>query len=96
MKRSAFALSLLVLSVCLFTGCRSKQNDNSTPSTTTAPTTMATTEPTRPETTAAAQPTVPSGNGPIDESESTANTEAAPAEAAGKSNSTDPARSGKR
>lgn len=68
MKHSAIAMAALLL-IGILTGCRSKGNDNATPSTTTAPTTTAATMPTTiPTETAAADPTIPSGNGPMDSS----------------------------
>lgn len=73
------ALLLTAILVCTFAvGCRSKANDNSTPSQTTAVTTMPTTA-AIPETTVSTDPTIDSGNGPIDapidETGSTANTQ---------------------
>lgn len=61
-KQKNYLFLSAVLLASLISGCRSKPNDNKTPSTTTVPTTMATTQSTQ----APADTTQPSGNGPID------------------------------
>lgn len=69
MKTATILFTGALVGVLLLSGCRSKGNDNLTPSTTTVPTlppsTMAPTESI--ETTAATDPTIPSGNGPIED-----------------------------
>lgn len=69
MKSASILFTGVLVGVLLLSGCRSKTNDSMTPSTTTAPTlppvTTAPTEST--ETTAATDPTIPSGNGPIED-----------------------------
>lgn len=68
MKRKIAVLTAALMIMVLAAGCRSKGNDNKTPSTTTVPTTMPTTQSTTvPETETTTDSTIPSGNGPIDE-----------------------------
>lgn len=70
MKKTYSIVLAALLTAAALAGCRSKPNDNKTPSTTTVPTTMPTTQ----ATTQPADPTIPSGNGPIDGTSSTSET----------------------
>lgn len=67
MKRKIAVLTAALMIMVLAAGCRSKGNDNKTPSTTTVPTTMPTTQSTTVPETETTDSTIPSGNGPIDE-----------------------------
>lgn len=73
MKKANALLLAALITLLTVSGCRSKPNDNKTPSTTTVPTTM----PTTMATTEAPDPTIASGNGPIDETGMTGETSTA-------------------
>lgn len=81
MKKFSILALALVLTAAVFTGCRNRNTPaNTTPSTTVAPTTHATTEPTRATTHATTEPhvtgtepstheTIDNGNGPLENGE---------------------------